>query len=608
MLNRLRGLFARRARGTVIETTAPPEGVAARSGSPALAKTGSEEHLLRPPIHRGPTVVHIPIPAQELDPDAVRIIQRLTRFDHTAYLVGGCVRDLLLDRRPKDFDIATSATPRQVKRSFSNCRIIGRRFRLAHVYFHGKKIIEVATFRARDGDNGDGAIAPDDDLLIREDNVFGTPEQDALRRDFTINALFYDVNAGNVLDHADGLGDLRRHVVRTLGDPEIRFREDPIRILRAIKFAARLGFQIEETTLAAILRTRHEIPKAAPPRILEEINRFCRGGAGRRSFELARETGVLDVILPELAGGYATEPATWNLAASLLSALDRRQSQGHEASMGEIFATLLLPLLARRLGWREDGTLSRERGVHARELGETMLRPIALRLRVARRDQERCRQALSTIQRMVPAGNLRRSARHSIQRRPGFPDALWMLEACAERFGGQFADAFEVWKVRDHGAGSVPSGPAQPASLSTPDAVVVSSREASPGRRGRQSGERKATGVTVPTPVARERQPSRPGLAQGAKGVHLPPVWDDNYFFAALPTAPSIEVEEGRPAPAGEDREPTPSAAAEDGNAATPVAIVGESASGPDTSRHDRRRRGRRRRRGGGDRSPSKVS
>ena len=359
MLKRLRELFARRAPRSSLETTAGSQAAAGRSGSAALAETDPEEPATRPPIHRGPTVVHMPIPSQELDPDAVKIIQRLTRFDHTAYLVGGCVRDLLLDRRPKDFDIATSATPRQVKRSFSNCRIIGRRFRLAHVNFHGKKIIEVATFRARDGEDGNGSIAPDDDLLIRDDNVFGTPEEDALRRDFTINALFYDVNAGNVLDHADGLGDLRRHLVRTIGEPEIRFREDPIRILRAIRFAARLAFQIEKTTLDAIVRTRNEIPKAAPPRILEEINRFCRGGAARRSFELARETGVFDVILPELAGGYATEPKTWRLAASLLTTLDRRQSQGEETSMGEIFAALLLPLLARRLGWKEDGTLTR---------------------------------------------------------------------------------------------------------------------------------------------------------------------------------------------------------------------------------------------------------
>ena len=221
-------------------------------------------------VHHGPSVVHRPIPESDLDPDAVRIIRRLVRFDYTAYLVGGCVRDLLLGRAPKDFDIATSATPRQVKRLFSNCRIIGRRFRLAHVYFQNGKIIEVATFRTRDvqadtSDDASEAVDEADDLMIRDDNVFGSPEEDAVRRDFTVNQLFYDVDTGNVLDHADGLGDLRRSLVRTIGDPEVRFKEDPIRILRAIKFAARLDFAIEPTTREALLR-RVGRSRRPPPR------------------------------------------------------------------------------------------------------------------------------------------------------------------------------------------------------------------------------------------------------------------------------------------------------------------------------------------------------
>ena len=290
MLKRLRKILTRRRATT----------------SPEPAPRQRENDRIRgevPPIHHGPKVVHRPIPISDIDPDAVKILRRLTRFNHTAYLVGGCVRDLLLDRHPKDFDIGTTATPRQVRRAFSNCRIIGKRFRLAHIYFQNGKIIEVATFRARDGDgDGDAPTPPggqDGDLLIRDDNIFGTPEEDALRRDFTINALFYDVNDENVLDHADGLGDLRRRLIRTIGDPEIRFREDPIRILRAIKFAARLDFEIEPGTLEALRQTRNLIPKAAPPRILEEINRFCRGGAARKSFEALRETGVFEV--PDLS-------------------------------------------------------------------------------------------------------------------------------------------------------------------------------------------------------------------------------------------------------------------------------------------------------------------
>ncbi len=230
-----------------------------------------------------------------IDPDADRVVRKLTRAGHKAYLVGGCVRDLLVARTPKDFDVATSATPNEIKATFRNCRIIGRRFRLAHVFF-GSKIIETSTFRANPRDEDDL------DLLIRRDNVFGTETEDARRRDFTINGLFYDVEREEVIDHVGGLADLDGKLVRTIGDPDIRFQEDPVRILRAIKFAARLDFGFEPGTWRALLRWRGEISKCAPPRLLEEIHRLMRGGAARRSFELLVETGVLAVLSPYLAG------------------------------------------------------------------------------------------------------------------------------------------------------------------------------------------------------------------------------------------------------------------------------------------------------------------
>jgi poly(A) polymerase len=230
-----------------------------------------------------------------IDPDADRVVRKLTRAGHKAYLVGGCVRDLLVAKKPKDFDVATSATPNEIKATFRNCRIIGRRFRLAHVFF-GSKIIETSTFRANPRDEDDH------DLLIRRDNVFGTETEDARRRDFTINGLFYDVEREEVIDHVGGLVDLDLKLVRTIGDPDIRFQEDPVRILRAIKFAARLDFGFEPATWKALLRWRGEISKCAPPRLLEEIHRLMRGGAARRSFELLVETGVLAVLSPYLAG------------------------------------------------------------------------------------------------------------------------------------------------------------------------------------------------------------------------------------------------------------------------------------------------------------------
>jgi poly(A) polymerase len=346
-------------------------------------------------VHRGPDVVHHPVALRDLDPDAVRIIKRLTRFDHAAYLVGGCVRDLLLERKPKDFDIGTSATPRQIKRLFSNCRIIGRRFRLAHIFFQNGKIIEVATFRARDvADNAAGPEGPavpeeTEDLLIRDDNVFGTPEEDARRRDFTINALFYDVNAETVLDHADGMADLRRRLIRTIGDPVVRFREDPVRILRAIKFAARLDFGFESKTRAALLQTTVEIPKAAPPRVLEEINRFCRGGAAKRSFELCLETGVFGAILPELLPTYREEGRERRILSALMGAIDARVAAAREVSTGEIFSALLFAQVAASLGlsWDPPARASRD-GWDARTIVDDAMRPVALRLRVARKDQD----------------------------------------------------------------------------------------------------------------------------------------------------------------------------------------------------------------------------
>jgi tRNA nucleotidyltransferase/poly(A) polymerase len=248
-----------------------------------------------PPVVR--TTAQMPVlDRASIDPDADRVVRKLARNGFKAYLVGGCVRDILVGRRPKDFDVATSATPNEIRATFRNCRIIGRRFRLAHVFF-GSKIIETSTFRANPRDEDDRP-----DLLIRRDNVFGNETEDALRRDFTINGLFYDVEREEVIDHVGGLRDLDAKLVRTIGDPDIRFQEDPVRMLRALKFAARLDFTLEPATFRSLLRWRGEISKCAPPRVLEEIYRLLRGGAAKRSFELLVQTSTLSVMSPHLAG------------------------------------------------------------------------------------------------------------------------------------------------------------------------------------------------------------------------------------------------------------------------------------------------------------------
>src|SRR5689334_14788369 len=210
---------------------------------------------------------------KDIDPDALKVLYRLHQFEHTAYLVGGGVRDLLLARRPKDFDIGTSAHPYQIKRLFRNCWIIGRRFRLAHVRF-GPKVVEVATFRrqlqpgeevVQDGVPAPDPATPEGAHLIHHDNTFGTPEEDAFRRDFTINALFYDIATFSVIDYVNGLDDLRAGIVRSIGDPEVRFKEDPVRMIRAIALAARLQFEIDPVLLESIRAHRHEIAKASAP-------------------------------------------------------------------------------------------------------------------------------------------------------------------------------------------------------------------------------------------------------------------------------------------------------------------------------------------------------
>jgi poly(A) polymerase len=281
------------------------------------------------------------IPEALLDSDALTVVRRLRRKGHQAFLVGGCVRDLLLGIRPKDFDVATSAHPNQVKETFRNSRLIGRRFRLAHVFYSGK-IIEVSTFRQNPLDELQDLPQ---DLLIRHDNVFGTAEEDARRRDFTINGLFYDVDEGKVIDYVAGKDDLRARLIRTIGNPDVRMREDPVRILRAIRFAAKCAFDLEPQTRAAMRAHVEEIPRCAPPRVLEEVLKLVRSGASRRCFELLREIGALRILLPPVAAYLekrGEEEAERHLRA--LDALDAHVRVGEIPSDAVLLATLLAPL------------------------------------------------------------------------------------------------------------------------------------------------------------------------------------------------------------------------------------------------------------------------
>ncbi|MGI5865768.1 MAG: polynucleotide adenylyltransferase PcnB [Myxococcales bacterium] len=367
-----------------------------------------------------------------LDPEGIKILNRLHRYGHEAYFVGGCVRDLLLDRTPKDFDIATSAHPGEVRSLFRNCRLIGRRFRLAHVFFRGGKLIEVATFRANPIELEEGEELPED-LLITRDNVFGTAEEDARRRDFTINGLFYDIRAGRVIDYVGGLPDLESRTMRTIGDPEIRMREDPVRLLRAVRFAAKLGMDFEPRTYAAMEGAVEDLPRCAPARLLEEVFKLLRAGSARESFRLLHALGALDVLLPPLGAflrrsGEAGERELF----ARLGALDARtKSAPVEDSV--IVAVLLAPMA------RESSS--------ADGLGEpidALLEQFVQTARLPRRIADRARQLL-WAEGVLRGERKRRRSLASFRQHPIYPDALALLEMTVEATG-KGADALERWR------------------------------------------------------------------------------------------------------------------------------------------------------------------
>ncbi|MQA29309.1 MAG: polynucleotide adenylyltransferase PcnB [Luteitalea sp.] len=362
----------------------------------------------------------------DVDPDALKVLYRLRQADHTAYLVGGSVRDLLLGRRPKDFDVGTSAHPYQVKKLFRNCWIIGRRFRLAHVKF-GTKVIEVATFRrqVQPGEEivQDGVPAPEisatpSDIghILHRDNTFGTPEEDAFRRDFTINALFYDISTFSVIDYVGGLDDLRAGIVRSIGDPEVRFREDPVRMLRAIALAARLEFTIEQPVLVAMRVLRREIAKSAPARMLEEYYKILRAGSSETTFRGLKEAGLLEPVSPELHNGAGD--ALWQSLAAVDAHRRKFASTPDTLTNAILLGSLLVPLgispQAGRLPALEDG----DHGAAGPRLGD---------LPLARRDVERLRHILSLQRRLRDLGASVRAQR-ALTHRGIFREALTWME------------------------------------------------------------------------------------------------------------------------------------------------------------------------------------
>ena len=440
------------------------------------------------------------ISRRDIDPDALKVLYRLHEHEHVAYLVGGSVRDLLLGRRPKDFDIGTSAHPHQVKKLFRNCWIIGRRFRLAHVKY-GPKTIEVATFRRQvdpselppDTAHADEAVeatpetplAPDasleeqvlsegthlarvraHDRLIHRDNTFGTPEEDAFRRDFTINALFYDIATFSIIDYVGGLKDLESRLIRSIGDPGTRFLEDPVRMLRAVVFAARLDFWIDDLILEAFETHRHEIARAAPARLMEEYFKILRSGYAEKTFAMLKETRLLREMTPELEAAGA---ALWESIARL-DAYRQRFGEPPDTLTNAILAgTLLQPL----------GLAGPQRRFTADALDRRVELGI---LPVPRRDVERLHQILAMQPRLLDLRAPFRAQRGLLNRHV-LNEALTWLEI----HGGR-PDVLEHWRALQAEPG--PGAAAPDGNLATPPMPALRRRRRRRRRRSPSASPR----------------------------------------------------------------------------------------------------------------------
>lgn len=432
-----------------------------------------------------------------IDPDALKVMYRLLKAGHRALLVGGGVRDLLLGRTPKDFDLATDAHPNQIKSLFRNCRLVGRRFRLAHVHF-GDKIIEVSTFRRRsEYEEGE----EDQDRMIRSDNTFGTAEEDALRRDFTINGLFYDLETFSVLDYVGGIEDLENRVIRSIGDPDARIPEDPVRILRAVKFAARLGFTVEDQLWQSMIRFAPDIHKCAKPRVLEEIYRLLRGGSAMHAFNLLDECGLMTELLPEVRQYLATTPARRPEDVPLwqyLNALDQLRAEGEDLPNPLILGALAVHLLDLAVGQPESDDESDSDLPLAQRIDALTWEWVS-RLGVARRDRERLGHMLRAQPRFTRTRG-RRFRPRSFVTKHYYPDAE-ALFALGCRATGMELETLSKWKqLRDEVGGPTEEAP-RPASKR--------SGRRRRRRRPRGADETAAPEATSPRPPRKTRRRPR---------------------------------------------------------------------------------------------------
>ena len=492
----------------------------------------SPEEAVQPKIFR-----RTEIRPSALDDDAVKVVSRLRRKGHETFLVGGCVRDLLLHRRPKDFDLATSARPRQVKSLFRNCRIIGRRFKLAHLHFDDK-ILEVSTFRRRpDQDGGD-----EDDLLITSDNAFGTANEDAHRRDFTINALFLDPEADCIHDYVSGIEDIERRIVRTIGDPLTRMKEDPVRIVRAIKFAARLSLQIEDATWQAMCDAAADLDRAAPPRILEELQRLMRSGTALKAFQLLRDCGALAVLLPEVSDYLASADRAertqfWRLLEATDSAV---RCSGKPLPVPLVFGALFYRIVehARIASPEEHG-----KEADLARLVESVIGPVLRRLSFPRAESGRLKR-ICVVQRRFAKDAPKRSFRPAVfLRQEYFADALALLRLrCVASDEGW--DTYDDWYERgNEGSDSAAPDVATAEKTAKDDATTDVARSDTGDGKGRSRGRsgRDRDHAESPNKKRRRKKSRSDGRsARPAREPEMPPLEVVDLDPSQVPTYGSL--------------------------------------------------------------------
>jgi poly(A) polymerase len=384
-----------------------------------------------------------PLSRRDINTNALKVLYRLHNAGYLAYMVGGSVRDLMLGRSPKDFDVGTDAKPNEIRRLFSNSRIIGRRFRLVHVYFHDGSTVEVSTFR-RNPDPEEQRSAPGE-LLITSDNTYGSPREDAFRRDFTINALFYNVADYSVIDWTGGIDDLDRKLIRAIGDPGVRFQEDPVRMLRACEFAGRLGFGIEQKTQEAIEKHRKELDKASPARVTEEIAQLLRCGRAGAAMQWMLELGLLEVILPEAYAMLTAGRRGLGDFGQILPVIDRMVAEGRQLPDSALLASVLLP----KVMLRRDDVEALDQRPMSRSAIEVLvqeeIQPFLARFTVSNLKSQQITQALIGFQRLCePVDKFPERVR--LARRSWFNDALVLFEILVEATG-EGEEALAEWQT-----------------------------------------------------------------------------------------------------------------------------------------------------------------